>query len=234
MLLHPAGYSDRMHCCIAALILIESFTGASPGSPSGDSCVGLSASKLSSTVDYQKGFVRVGGLRASLPALRKHFNQELCWCVAICSQANPLVACPSAGQPGHEADGFLHCIPVDKKDYFLQNVGLFRWTNPDPKPVPAKTGNGYDGHRCGCSPRCELAWSDTVHGSHGYNCEVWYVWDKQGRWITQEQRDSTPASDEDKERIKAAKASGKGKGKGQGKGRGKGKGKGNQKKNLNY
>jgi hypothetical protein len=47
---------------------------------------------------------------------------------------------------------------------------------------------------CSCEPQCEPAWSDTPHGSHGYACEVVYVWERDERSITPAQRRHCPAN----------------------------------------
>ena len=46
---------------------------------------------------------------------------------------------------------------------------------------------------CSCEPQCEPAWSDTPHGSHGYACEVEYMWERYERSITPAQREHCPA-----------------------------------------
>ena len=46
---------------------------------------------------------------------------------------------------------------------------------------------------CSCEPQCEPAWSDTPHGSHGYACEVVYMWERDGRSITPAQREHCTA-----------------------------------------
>ena len=45
---------------------------------------------------------------------------------------------------------------------------------------------------CSCEPQCEPVWSDTPHGSHGYACEVVYMWERDGRSITPAQRKHCP------------------------------------------
>lgn len=98
-------------------------------------------------VNKDKGWVKIGGNKSSLPKLNSHFGKEVCGPIAVTRLRGRKAAavCPHFGQPGHTHGGVLHNLSSAKLDYVQKNMKEFRWRAKDSdggSEAPPSSGTG--------------------------------------------------------------------------------------------
>ena len=117
--------------------------GSSPTKSSASSdTIGTSVERLKVEVEEGVG-VYISNAQYSIPRLKEHYGKELCWPVAVTNKKWPfsLSVCPCKGKPGHEVDGVLHQIDMEKKGEFHKNSKSFRLREGEPGFRSAMSGN---------------------------------------------------------------------------------------------
>ena len=92
----------------------------------GEDLVGIHVERLNVEVVDGVG-VYVAGSQYSIPRLKEHFGKDLCWPVMVSNKRGfAVTCCPCKGQPGHEAEGYMHQVDRDKKGDFIKTTRHFR------------------------------------------------------------------------------------------------------------
>ena len=154
--------------------------------------------KSNAVFRHVQGMLKFGrdhGHSFDYEAAADHFDidpDSICWIVATADQQwAPGMChdyCNVQHMPGHETLGAAkHHAAIHLRARLKPVRRLFFTYAQQPQPQ-ASTDDDDLVQECTCVPPCDPAWSDTAHGSHGFNCEVVWQRDLHNKHIIPAQR----------------------------------------------